>query len=87
VNHNTTRHTVTKLSEPESLGSPERPYSDIVARSAALHERESGADLVERTLARWRRAHLGMLKANIQMFPVMDQSELQKGLGQIGGGA
>jgi len=27
------------------------------------------------------------LKANIQMFPVMDQEDLQKGLGQLGGGA
>ena len=27
------------------------------------------------------------LKANIQMFPVMDREDLQKGLGQLGGGA
>ncbi|MBA2579307.1 MAG: hypothetical protein H0V03_00410 [Thermoleophilaceae bacterium] len=27
------------------------------------------------------------LKANIQMFPVMDSEDLQKGLGQLGGGA
>jgi hypothetical protein len=27
------------------------------------------------------------LKANVQMFPVMDREDLQKGLGQIGGGA
>jgi hypothetical protein len=27
------------------------------------------------------------LKANIQMFPVMDREALQKGLGQLGGGA
>ena len=27
------------------------------------------------------------LKANIQMFPVMDREDLQKGLGQIAGGA
>ena len=27
------------------------------------------------------------LKANIQMFPVMDRDDLQKGLGQLGGGA
>src|ERR671914_1547744 len=26
------------------------------------------------------------LKANIQMFPVMDREDLQKGLGQLGGG-
>jgi len=26
-------------------------------------------------------------KANIQMFPVMNREDLQKGLGQIGGGA
>ena len=28
-----------------------------------------------------------MVKANIQMFPVMDREDLQKGLGQLGGGA
>jgi hypothetical protein len=28
-----------------------------------------------------------MLKANIQMFPVMDREDLQKGLGQLSGGA
>jgi hypothetical protein len=28
-----------------------------------------------------------MMKANIQMFPVMDREDLQKGLGQLGGGA
>ena len=27
------------------------------------------------------------LKANIQMFPVMDREDLQKGLGRLGGGA
>jgi hypothetical protein len=27
------------------------------------------------------------LKANIQMFPVMDREDLQKGLGEIAGGA
>jgi hypothetical protein len=27
------------------------------------------------------------MKANIQMFPVMDRDDLQKGLGQLGGGA
>ncbi|MFL5849437.1 MAG: hypothetical protein ACJ76M_10495 [Solirubrobacteraceae bacterium] len=27
------------------------------------------------------------LKANIQMFPVMDREDLQKGMGQLGGGA
>jgi hypothetical protein len=27
------------------------------------------------------------LKANVQMFPVMDREDLQKGLGQLGGGA
>jgi hypothetical protein len=27
-----------------------------------------------------------MMKANIQMFPVMDREDLQKGLGQLGGG-
>ncbi len=27
------------------------------------------------------------LKANIQMFPVMDQEDLQKGLGQLGEGS
>jgi hypothetical protein len=27
------------------------------------------------------------LKANIQMFPVMDREDLKKGLGQLGGGA
>lgn len=27
------------------------------------------------------------LKANIQMFPVMDREDLQKGLGQLAGGA
>jgi hypothetical protein len=27
------------------------------------------------------------LKANIQMFPVMDREDLQKGLGQLGAGA
>jgi hypothetical protein len=27
------------------------------------------------------------LKANIQMFPVMDREDLQKGLGQLGGAA
>ena len=27
------------------------------------------------------------MKANIQMFPVMDRADLEKGLGQIGGGA
>jgi hypothetical protein len=27
------------------------------------------------------------LKANIQMFPVMDREDLQKGLGELGGGA
>jgi hypothetical protein len=27
------------------------------------------------------------MKANIQMFPVMDREDLQKGLGQLGGGA
>ena len=27
------------------------------------------------------------LKANIQMFPVMDREDLQKGLSQLGGGA
>jgi hypothetical protein len=27
------------------------------------------------------------LKANIQMFPVMDRADLQKGLEQLGGGA
>lgn len=27
------------------------------------------------------------MKANIQMFPVMNQEDLQKGLGQLGGGA
>jgi hypothetical protein len=27
------------------------------------------------------------VKANIQMFPVMDREDLQKGLGQLGGGA
>jgi hypothetical protein len=27
------------------------------------------------------------LKANIQMFPVMDRDDLQKGLSQLGGGA
>ena len=27
------------------------------------------------------------LKANIQMFPVMDREDLQSGLGQVGGGA
>ena len=26
------------------------------------------------------------MKANIEMFPVMDQQDLQKGLGQLGGG-
>lgn len=26
------------------------------------------------------------MKANVQMFPVMDQQDLQKGLGQLGGG-
>jgi hypothetical protein len=26
------------------------------------------------------------MKANIQMFPVMDRDDLQKGLGQLGGG-
>jgi len=26
------------------------------------------------------------MKANIQMFPVMDREDLQKGLGQLGGG-
>lgn len=29
----------------------------------------------------------GKLKANIQMFPVMDRDDLQKGLGQLGAGA
>ena len=28
-----------------------------------------------------------MLKANIQMFPVMDREDLKKGLGQLRGGA
>jgi hypothetical protein len=27
------------------------------------------------------------MKANIQMFPVMDRADLEKGLGHIGGGA
>jgi hypothetical protein len=27
------------------------------------------------------------VKANIQMFPVMDREDLQKGMGQLGGGA
>ena len=27
------------------------------------------------------------LKANVQMFPVMDREDLQKGLGRLGGGA
>ncbi len=27
------------------------------------------------------------MKANIQMFPVMDREDLQKGMGQLGGGA
>src|SRR5919107_964130 len=27
------------------------------------------------------------MKANVQMFPVMDREDLQKGLGQLGGGA
>lgn len=27
------------------------------------------------------------VKANVQMFPVMDRDDLQKGLGQLGGGA
>jgi hypothetical protein len=28
----------------------------------------------------------GTMKANVQMFPVMDREDLQKGLGQLGGG-
>ena len=29
----------------------------------------------------------GKMKANVQMFPVMDREDLQKGLGKLGGGA